>query len=122
MIEEDEIKTSNAMIYRFVNRHNDNKKLVEWGIDMYINGKNSLISYNKSWDKLMFVISEIEKEENIDMVTVSGKGTVIRFKNKSKEDIFVKVNNRTTNKIEACWKTIIQYLKTNERDYNTRLA
>jgi hypothetical protein len=106
----DDIQEGNALIYRFVNRHNDNEKLIEWGIDMYVNGKNALLSYNKSWEKMMFVISEIEKEENIDMVMVSGKGTIIRFKKKEQEDIYFKVK-KDINKIDACWKTIVEYIK-----------
>ena len=105
------ILDGNIRIFRYMYRNREDQKFVEWQIDVYIHNaqQQGSILYHTRWERLMGVIDEIEKDELISSVTVSGKGTVIRFKNGNSTDIFVKVSAEVDKK-EACWRTIVNYM------------
>lgn len=109
VVEKYPITEGNLRIYRYLNRNRADQKLVEWSIEIYLHQKSNSIGYHTRWEKLMDAVEEIEKDENVSNVTVSGKGTVVKFKNNHAEDIFVKVGAGTDKK-QACWKTIIDYI------------
>jgi hypothetical protein len=104
---QDQTILSNMRVFRYMNRHHD-EKLVEWKLDLLLHRESTILAYQKDWSKMMDVIEEIEKDEEITNITVSTKGTAIKFK--SGEDLFEKVAKKMDKKM-ACWSTIIKYLE-----------
>lgn len=105
------VTDGNVRIFRYMYRNREDQKFVEWAIDVYLHNANqqATLWYHTKWERLMLVIEEIEKDEQVANVTVSGKGTVIRFKNGNFPDVFVKVGAEVDKK-EACWRTIVNYM------------